>query len=76
MALSVVKKPLIDGGLFSIVDLGLVGSSYFYGYALVSPFASLISIIIISTQKEKYMNKLKIDLEKIMVSKNKDFEND
>ena len=48
----------------------------FYGYALVSPFASLISIIIISTQKEKYMNKLKIDLEKILASKNKDFEND
>ena len=34
LALSVVKKPLIDGGLFSIVDLGLVGSAYFYGYAL------------------------------------------
>ena len=34
LALSVVKKPLIDGALFSIVDLGLVGSAYFYGYAL------------------------------------------
>ena len=34
LALSVVKKPLIDGGLFSIGDLGLVGSAYFYGYAL------------------------------------------
>ena len=34
LALSVVKKPLIDGGLFSIIDLGLVGSAYFYGYAL------------------------------------------
>jgi len=34
LALSVVKKPLIDGGIFSIVDLGLVGSAYFYGYAL------------------------------------------
>ena len=34
MALSVVKKPLIDGGIFSIIDLGLVGSAYFYGYAL------------------------------------------
>ncbi|MBE77220.1 MAG: MFS transporter [Candidatus Marinimicrobia bacterium] len=34
LALSVVKKPLIDSGLFSITDLGLVGSAYFYGYAL------------------------------------------
>ena len=34
LALSVVKKPLIDSGVFSIVDLGLVGSAYFYGYAL------------------------------------------
>ena len=34
LALSVVKKPLIDSGIFSIVDLGLVGSAYFYGYAL------------------------------------------
>ena len=48
----------------------------FYGYALVSPFASLISIIIISSQKEKHLNKLKIDLEKIMASKKKDLEND
>jgi len=48
----------------------------FYGYALASPFASLISIIIISFKKEKYMKKLKIDLEKIMISKKKDIEND
>ena len=34
LALSVVKKPLIDSGVFSITDLGLVGSAYFYGYAL------------------------------------------
>ncbi|MFL3027907.1 MAG: MFS transporter [Candidatus Neomarinimicrobiota bacterium] len=34
LALSVVKKPLIDNGIFSIIDLGLVGSAYFYGYAL------------------------------------------
>ena len=34
LALSVVKKPLIDSGFFSIGDLGLVGSAYFYGYAL------------------------------------------
>ena len=47
-----------------------------YGYVLASPFASLISIIIISFKKEKYINKLKIDLEKIMISKKKDLEND
>jgi len=34
LALSIVKKPLIDNGIFSISDLGLVGSAYFYGYAL------------------------------------------
>ena len=34
LALSIVKKPLIDNGIFSISELGLVGSSYFYGYAL------------------------------------------
>ena len=34
LALSIVKKPLIDNGIFSIRDLGLVGSAYFYGYAL------------------------------------------
>lgn len=34
LALSIVKKPLIDNGIFSISELGLVGSAYFYGYAL------------------------------------------
>ena len=43
----------------------------FHGYALASPFASLMSIIIISCKKEKHMNKLKIDLEKILDSKKK-----
>jgi OPA family sugar phosphate sensor protein UhpC-like MFS transporter len=33
LALSVVKKPLIDGGIFSPEELGLVGSGLFYGYA-------------------------------------------
>jgi OPA family sugar phosphate sensor protein UhpC-like MFS transporter len=33
LALSVVKKPLIDNEIFSITELGLVGSSFFYGYA-------------------------------------------
>jgi OPA family sugar phosphate sensor protein UhpC-like MFS transporter len=33
LALSVVKKPLIDEGIFSPEDLGLIGSALFYTYA-------------------------------------------
>ncbi len=33
LALSVVKKPLIDGGFFSADDLGIIGSAFFYTYA-------------------------------------------
>jgi OPA family sugar phosphate sensor protein UhpC-like MFS transporter len=33
LALSVVKKPLIDEGIFSPQDLGLIGSALFYSYA-------------------------------------------
>ncbi|MCX6168143.1 MAG: MFS transporter [Ignavibacteriales bacterium] len=33
LALSVVKKPLIDGGIFSADDLGIIGSAIFYTYA-------------------------------------------
>lgn len=33
LALSVVKKPLLDGGVFTAVELGLIGSALFYGYA-------------------------------------------
>ncbi len=33
LALSVVKKPLIDAGIFSPQDLGLIGSALFYTYA-------------------------------------------
>jgi OPA family sugar phosphate sensor protein UhpC-like MFS transporter len=33
LGLSVVKKPLIDGGIFTADDLGLIGSAIFYGYA-------------------------------------------
>lgn len=33
LALSVVKKPLIDEGVFTIEQLGLIGSAIFYGYA-------------------------------------------
>src|SRR3546814_10414935 len=33
LALGVVKKPLIDAGVFSPNDLGLIGSALFYTYA-------------------------------------------
>jgi OPA family sugar phosphate sensor protein UhpC-like MFS transporter len=34
LALSVVKKPLIDGGIMSPEELGLIGSALFYAYAV------------------------------------------
>ncbi|HVI99884.1 MAG TPA: MFS transporter [Sphingomonas sp.] len=34
LALGVVKKPLIDGGIFTPVELGTIGSALFYTYAL------------------------------------------
>jgi OPA family sugar phosphate sensor protein UhpC-like MFS transporter len=34
LALSVVKKPLIDAGIFSPTELGLIGSALFYAYAI------------------------------------------
>jgi OPA family sugar phosphate sensor protein UhpC-like MFS transporter len=33
LALSMVKKPLIDNGIFTPVELGLIGSALFYTYA-------------------------------------------
>ncbi len=33
LALSVVKQPLIDAGIFTPVELGLIGSALFYTYA-------------------------------------------
>lgn len=33
MGLSVVKKPLIDGGIFTVEELGIIGSAFFYAYA-------------------------------------------
>jgi len=33
LAFSVIKKPLIDEGIFSPQDLGLIGSAFFYAYA-------------------------------------------
>ena len=43
LGLSIVKKPLLDQGIFSIEDLGLIGSAFFYGYAfgkLLNGFAA------------------------------------
>ncbi len=34
LALSVVKKPLIDGGIMNAEELGMIGSALFYAYAL------------------------------------------
>lgn len=34
LALGVVKKPLIDAGVFGPAELGLIGSALFYSYAL------------------------------------------
>ncbi len=34
LALSVVKKPLIDGGIFSAAQLGVIGAALFYTYAV------------------------------------------
>ena len=33
LGLSIVKKPLIDGGIFSVEELGQIGSAFFYAYA-------------------------------------------
>ena len=33
LALAVIKKPLIDEGIFTITDLGTIGAALFYGYA-------------------------------------------
>jgi OPA family sugar phosphate sensor protein UhpC-like MFS transporter len=33
LGLSIVKKPLIDAGIFSIEELGMIGAALFFGYA-------------------------------------------
>ncbi|MGQ9853391.1 MAG: MFS transporter, partial [Candidatus Oleimicrobiaceae bacterium] len=32
LGLSVVKKPLVDGGVFSPAQLGTIGAAFFYSY--------------------------------------------
>jgi OPA family sugar phosphate sensor protein UhpC-like MFS transporter len=34
LAIGIVKKPLIDGGIFTPAELGMIGSALFYTYAL------------------------------------------
>src|SRR5690606_33838285 len=34
LALGVVKKPLIDGGVFTPMELGMIGSALYYAYAI------------------------------------------
>lgn len=43
LGLSIVKKPLIDGGIFSVEDLGLIGAALFYGYAFGKFFNGFLS---------------------------------
>jgi OPA family sugar phosphate sensor protein UhpC-like MFS transporter len=43
LALGVVKKPLIDGGVFTAAELGLIGSALFYTYAFGKLFAGLLA---------------------------------
>ena len=33
LGLSIVKKPLIDAGIFTVNELGMIGAALFYGYA-------------------------------------------
>lgn len=33
LGLNIVKKPLIDGGIFTVEELGLIGAALYYGYA-------------------------------------------
>ena len=43
LGLSVVKKPLIDGGIFTADDLGIIGSAIFYGYAFGKLFNGFLA---------------------------------
>jgi OPA family sugar phosphate sensor protein UhpC-like MFS transporter len=43
LGLSIVKKPLIDGGIFSVEELGMIGAALFYGYAAGKFFNGFLS---------------------------------
>jgi MFS transporter, OPA family, sugar phosphate sensor protein UhpC len=43
LGLNIVKKPLLDNGIFTVDELGMIGASLYYGYAagkLVNGFAA------------------------------------
>ena len=56
-----------------LVDLYLITQ---YGFAVVSPVATLFSIIHIALNKEYHLSKLKRDLDKVFASKSNDVEKD
>ncbi|NOZ60889.1 MAG: MFS transporter [Calditrichaeota bacterium] len=43
LGMSVVKKPLIDAGVFSAEQLGIIGSAIFYGYAAGKFFNGILA---------------------------------
>ncbi len=43
LGLSIVKKPLIDGNIFSVEELGLIGAALFYAYAFGKFFNGFLS---------------------------------
>ncbi len=43
LGLSIVKKPLIDGGIFTVEELGMIGAALFYGYAFGKFFNGFLS---------------------------------
>jgi len=43
LGLSIVKKPLIDGGVFTVEELGMIGGALFYGYAFGKFFNGFLS---------------------------------
>lgn len=50
LALSVVKKPLLDAGIFTVAELALIGSALFYAYA----FGKLINGFLADHANLKY----------------------
>ena len=55
-----------------IIDLYLIN---LYSYSVASPVITLIAIIHISLNKDYNLRKLKNDLDKVLISKQKDVEN-
>lgn len=43
LGLSIVKKPLIDDGIFTVEQLGMIGAALFYGYAFGKFFNGFLS---------------------------------